>query len=341
VTRAELAQQLRLDSRAILMHGRLEGRPKVDHSGFMPHYATNGCPLVEYQADGRARPEPQGAEIEFLITEDDFPLPRAKAAYSQRQGNLVQLMFGREGEAASAGELRVLREAGLQLQAVQLSRAPVYLAALPILTPDRFGIMSCRLYLLGVWNDAGAPLWLNPLALDSQVLLDTNYPDSQRERSCEADAAAPAREAATAPPAEWYGSLRIAATKAIEHAGDKPTEGRIHKEVIERRLGFYEGQGIANKDARARATAEVAIARGQWQLGQMGSSAPPQAASGPAATQGRFSVEDVGRTLLGGTQAAPTPATRPAPTTTASPIEQLVETLPPPARSTARSRSSR
>lgn len=276
MTRNELALAIKLDSRASLLHGQLEARSKGPISGFTPHYATAGCPVVEFLGDGRARPEPQGAEIEFLLVEDDFPLPRTRTSFAAKQGNLVQLLYGRQGQAPTGGEYRVLREAGVRIQQTFQTRQPVYLASLPILTPDRYGIMSGRHYLLGLFDNSGQALWLNPAGLEGHVLTAA-YPESQRERSCED--LAQAVEHGT----EWYAALRTRAIKLVEKAGEKPTEGRVHNEVVTLRAQLYVEQGLAPKDAKLRAKAEADIARGQWQLGQL---------------EQQPGAEDVGRSLL-------------------------------------------
>jgi len=175
----DLARRLKLHPRALVLTGKISERKKNSEtlSGFTPHYAMKGCPIVQYQG-ANALEQPNTAEIEFVFNEADFPLP---SILPPKSVNLAQLVFGREGQAPSQGAYRVLREAGSLLKTLADSKRDVYLVAMPVFKPGQYGVASGNLYPLAVLGAEGTPLWVHPEA--QERVLTCDYPAQQKERS--------------------------------------------------------------------------------------------------------------------------------------------------------------
>jgi hypothetical protein len=246
----ELAKQLKLHPRAVIMRGRIEPRSKNQGtlSGFMPHYATVGCPLVQWSG-ANALPEPSAAEIEFGFVEQGFPMPSALAA-SPRQSNLVQLVFGGMGQSPSLGGYRVLREAGDALKRISDEKRELLLVALPLFIPAKFGAAGGKLYFVGAFGTDGVPLYLHPEAVGK--ILTTDFPANQKERSVAPELAQPIPSPAAE--ASWYKELAVGMGAATGLKGHK-----LHEAVLRARAGQLvdrkvakdqkEGLGMARTDA--------------------------------------------------------------------------------------------
>ena len=145
----EFAAKIRLHPCASVRVGRVmdreksTGEAKVKFSGLQPHYATAGCPMVEWAGD-RPLPFDNGAQVEFHFEEDQtasFPgMERGSwIPYSAlRKGTLVQLTYGRQGVAPTLGAYRVLREAGFR-SADQGFGQKVFLVSYGWLSPGSMG----------------------------------------------------------------------------------------------------------------------------------------------------------------------------------------------------------
>ncbi len=201
----EFAAQIQLHPRAIPMLGTLTPRMKNGETlpGTTPHYAMPNCPVV-HRNGNVAVEEPNAAEIEALFQETAFPMPSALLAYSPKQGNLLQLMFGRNGQGPTQAAYRVLFEAAAKLNVVLQSKRQVFAVTLPILTPGQYGVVTGRHYLLGLFETDGTPIWIHPDAV-AQNVFKAEFPADQHERSTAAEQA-PAAQAAIA----WYETMKTA-----------------------------------------------------------------------------------------------------------------------------------
>lgn len=246
MTPSELAAKVELDRRAIVMAGVLVPRTKNNGAlpGLTPHYAVPGCPVVRYTEAGAAVEEPSAAEIEVSLQETGFPLPSALAGYAAKQGNLLQIMFGRNGQPATQAEYRVLREAGTLLGRALEAKRELVVASLPILTPGMGGVTTGRHYLVGVFDTHGKAVWLHPAAIE-RGLLKAPWPEHQKERST-----AEARVPETAPAAPWYEPL----ARKLREAGVKGKA--LHETVLRAR-----GQHLVELGVAPSLEAGVAIAR--------------------------------------------------------------------------------
>lgn len=249
----DLATKIELHPRALLLQGTLEGRMKNSGSlpGLTPHYAMPGCPVVIYDG-ANAVEDPNAAELEFNFMETGFPLPAALQGYSAKQGNMVQIMFGRNGQAPTQAAYRVLREASAKIAPLLGSKRQVFAASLPILTPGQYGVTVGRHYLLGLFDSDGTPIWLHPDALAAGTLR-ADFPHDQLERSTAAAAApqeAPAPSTATNP---WYETMRV----ALASTGLKGKA--LHTAILNARAHQLVEQGAApnTKAALALATADL------------------------------------------------------------------------------------
>lgn len=245
MTPNELAARIELDRRAIVMGGTLTPRLKNNGGlpGLTPHYAMAGCPVVRYTEQGAAVEEPNSAEIEVSFVEMGFPLPSALSGYAPKQGNLIQIMFGRNGQSPTQAEYRVLREAGTLIGRALDAKREVVVASLPILSPGQMGATVGRHYLIGLFDAHGKALWLHPAAVERGVL-KAPWPEHQKERSV---LEAPIPAAAAAP---WYEPL----AKKLREAGIKGKA--LHETVLKAR-----GQQLVEMGVAPSLEAGTAIAR--------------------------------------------------------------------------------
>lgn len=231
----EFAAKIQLHPRAIVMLGTIEIRNKMGGSlpGTTPHYAMAGCPIV--QRNGNVIVEDHNAaEIEFHFQETGFPLPSASLSYSPKQGNIVQLMFGRAGMAPTQNAYRILFEASAKINQMVSTKRQVFLVSLPILTPGKMGVTTGRHYLLGIFETNGTPIWIHPDAL--QNVLKAEFPADQMERSTAATAAPAVPESTHA---AWYEDTKqkLASSGLKGHA--------LHTTILRNRALFLQDKGIA------------------------------------------------------------------------------------------------
>jgi hypothetical protein len=278
VNPVEFAQKIQLHPRATVLLGVVETRTKNKGAlpGLSPHYAMTGCPLVHY-AGSNATAEPNAAEIEFLFQETAFPLPSALSSYSPRQGNLVQLTFGRNGEAPTQAAYRVLREASGVLN--QVGSREVFLVSLPILTPGQYGVMTGRQYFLGLFNTDGTPIYLHPDAVD-QGVFKAPFPIHQSQKG-----PTTVQDATTAPgQVHWYQSLTSALSGVTKLKGKA-----LHETVLKARAQQLVDQGVAPS-----LEAGVAIAKQD-----LPAEAPATAAPAAAPTKATPSTRQLGAAMRG------------------------------------------
>lgn len=188
MTPAELESAISLHPRACLFTGKLKERMKSGAPGSMPHYAEVNIALVGYTPQGEPDPttlRPAQAEIEYgFIENTQTMLPAIQSLYGGAKGfyNLVQISFGRAGLGPSIAELRVLLEASKILEQIRRADTVVHMACLSVGVPGKYGVISGRLYLFGLWEaESGAPLWVNPHALANNAL-KSEYPSYQIHR---------------------------------------------------------------------------------------------------------------------------------------------------------------
>jgi hypothetical protein len=257
----EFSARLKLHPRAVILQGRIKFRVKNAGGlpGLTPHYAMPECPIVQY-VGANVVEEPNAAEIEFQLLENEFPLSSALLPFSQKAGNLVQLIYGQRGKGPTQGAYRVLREAAAAFGRIG-ERGEVFLVAFPILTPDKFGINSGRFYFLGMWAVDGTPIYLNPDAVDGKVFL-APYPTEQKERMA---TNAPAVAAA----AVWYNAVS-SALRATGLKGQK-----LHQAVLKARARQLVEEGTAPSLEAGLAMAETEAPK-----------TPQEAQSGASTAQG-------------------------------------------------------
>lgn len=270
MTPSELAAKIDLDRRAIVMAGTLTPRMKNQGAlpGLTPHYAMPGCPPVRYTEQGAAAEEPNSAEIELSFQEMGFPLPSALAGYAAKQGNLIQVMFGRNGQSPTQAEYRVLREAGTLIGRALEAKREVIAATLPILSPGQMGATVGRHYLIGLFDSHGKALWLHPAAVE-RGLFKAPWPEHQKERSV-VEVPVPA----VAVTATWYEPL---ATK-LRAANIKGKA--LHETVLRAR-----GQQLVELGVAPTLEAGTAIARLEAPEPGAARKAPPAPAPAQAPAQ--------------------------------------------------------
>jgi hypothetical protein len=192
----DLAAKIKLTPRAVVLSGRIDYRQKQGMPALTPHYAEKGCPIVQYQG-ANAIERPNAAEIEFGMIEAANPVP-AIARTFPKQKNLCMLIYGHDSQAPTQAAYRVLQEASSIFGKV--GQQDVHVAALPVTTPAMGGINNGRFVILGLFDAAGRPLWLNPDANDAQAFQGVPYPDGQAERSA-------SNAPASAQAAVWYNAI--------------------------------------------------------------------------------------------------------------------------------------
>lgn len=244
----EFAAKIRLHPCASVRVGRVmdreksTGEAKVKFSGLQPHYATAGCPMVEWAGD-RPLPFDNGAQVEFHFEEDQaasFPgMERGSwIPYSAlRKGTLVQLTYGRQGVAPTLGAYRVLREAGFLLNKIKASGKKVFLVSYSWLSPGTMGSVVGRNHLLGIFSLEGEPLFISPEAMDNGVF-QAEWPEDQKERTV---AGNPAAHAAIQADAAWYEELKgVILTFNPKAKGDE-----LHQSIIKARAAQLVQRNLA------------------------------------------------------------------------------------------------
>ncbi len=207
MTTFDLANRIKLNPRAVILAGRIEFREKRSGGGdskipaLVPHYAEQGCPVVQY-AGTSAVSVPSAAEIEFTLVESsNFPVPALLRTFP-KQKNLVMLIYGADGQSPTPAAYRVLREAATLINNLGQGREAMAVL-LPITTPAAYGVNNGRYCLLGLFTSAGEAIWLNPDAVDSKMFQGVPYPPAQLERAA---SNAPAQAAASV----WYDAMAAA-----------------------------------------------------------------------------------------------------------------------------------
>jgi len=153
-TAIELANKIRLNPRASLLRGHLEAQLKLSGglSGFTPHHASQGCPIIQFDEKGNP-PRTMGAggvEIEAKIRESD-PILQSIAGRLNAGHTFLQLMFGSKFTPPSESECRLLKEAGRMWANITQGRRNVFVAAIGVLTPNG-GYSTGRFYPLASWH---------------------------------------------------------------------------------------------------------------------------------------------------------------------------------------------
>ncbi|WP_415907036.1 hypothetical protein [Oleiharenicola sp. Vm1] len=224
----ELAKKISLDPRAIVLTGTFRERVKTSDSGqisgFIPHHAMRGCPVLQFGTDGELVPMQQEAgAIEADFSEQPMPETSAITSAYGRPLNMVHLMFGRQGVSANPGEARVLKEAGETFR--RTIGQVTHLVALPVFTSAQYGVAAGRLFPLGLFTQNGDPIWVNPVAVGK--LLKADYPATQVQRSV---AATPAAQVVSQPKTNWYELTSATLAKSTKLAGKK-----LHDLVLDTR----------------------------------------------------------------------------------------------------------
>ncbi len=229
------AASIKLHPRAVVLHGTVTVRDKLGGSlrGTTPHYLIAGNPTVDYRPDGSVSSLAAAAGIEAVIVER--PSPLSVFAGARKVANFSQVAFGSDNMEPTEQQYHVLREAGQILAAAADRSLGVFVVALPVLTPAKFGTTQGVYTICGVFAEAdGAPLWVHPTALSTK-LLSSAFPESQKHRSLAAVAAAPpAPDAAIAQihagltAAKLTGpALRTALVAALQGTLGAGTEGAV------------------------------------------------------------------------------------------------------------------
>lgn len=237
-----LTRKIRLHPRASLLKGEFFERKKLGgaFSAVIPHYATSGVPVVQFEADTNEpiNIQSHGAEIELNFREND---PNIQSINARHFSNyiLVQLMYGKKGEGASKAACRALREASTCFTKLIDSGQELYLAGLFVLKVSG-GSSDGLLVPLGVFTLDGATIWLNPEAVELG-LLSVQFPKIQVEQNSKDEI-------------HWYD--RIYAN--LKHLFQ---DDELHDRILESRAGALletgkvktkeSGLALANKEARA------------------------------------------------------------------------------------------
>ena len=245
----DLASKLKLHPRAVLFTGNLRERTKNSTagaiSGFTPHYAAKGCQPVPYSPAGEPEPvQNEGAAIECDLAEQTPIMPSSFASYGKPL-NMVHLIFGSNANQPNNTEYKLLREAGEILRGA-LGR-PVHVAAVPVLSSGQYGVATGRLYLVGVFEIDGRPLFVHPNAVGS--VLSSEFPAAQKIRSTQAAAPVAAQAPAAPVGPNWYDTMADTLATALRLKGAK-----LHEAVIATRAKHIASEeGITAKAAALKA----------------------------------------------------------------------------------------
>lgn len=237
-----LARQIRLHPRASLLRGEFFERKKASgtFSAVIPHYATSGIPVVQFEA---ATGDPinlqgHGAEIELNFREND---PIIQPLTNRHFSNhiLIQLMYGKKGENASRGACRILREASACFSKLIDSKQELYLAGLFVLKVSG-GSSDGLLIPLGVFSLDGTAIWINPEAAELGLLVSP-FPDTQVEQNSKDEA-------------HWYDRIR----DNLKHLFQ---DEELHDRIVESRAGALLESGLVKtkKAGLALATKEAKV----------------------------------------------------------------------------------
>lgn len=266
MTPTEFAAKIRLHPCATIRVGRLTDREKTTgdaktkFSGLTPHYAAQGCPLVEWSGN-KPMAESNGAQIEFHFEEDlaaSFP-GFDKGSWipynGLRKGTLVQLTYGKLGMAPTTSAYQVLREAGMILNKLKTAGKKVFLVSYPWLSPGAMGAIVGRFHLLGFFSLEGEPLFISPEAIDNGVF-QADWPADQKERSIVGSLAA---QAAAQAETSWYEDLK----GVVLSINGKAKGAELHKAILNARASQLVQRGLAPDlpTALITATAEAPAAQ--------------------------------------------------------------------------------
>lgn len=213
-----LAQKIQLHPRVSLLKGHLFERKKAGGtvSAVLPHYATTGIPMVCFDTKSGSPIDIQahGAEIECNFRETE---PKIQPIITRHFSNhiLVQLMYGKKGESPSKASCRILREASACFAKLIDTKQELYLAGLFVLKVSG-GSSDGILVPLGLFDIDGNTLWINPEALELELL---NAPFSKYQI-----------EQSTKDEVHWYEQIH----DNLRHLfnGDD-----LHKHILESRAG--------------------------------------------------------------------------------------------------------
>ena len=297
MTPVEFAAKIHLHPCASVRVGRLTdrekatGEAKTKFSGLIPHYATGGCPLVEWNGDQPIQVG-NGAQIEMHFEEDlaaSFP-GFDKGSYipynGLRKGTLLQLSYGKQGIAPTTGGYRVLREAGMLLNKLKASGKKVYLISYAWLSPGSMGAVVGRFHLLGLFSLDGEPLFIAPEAIDNGIF-KAEWPADQKERSLAGSLGA---QAAAQAEAGWYEDLKGVVLSINPSAkGDN-----LHKSILNARASQLVQRGLAPDLATAMITV-TADAPSALPTAPAKPSANPAPKPAPASSRGTSGKKLMGR----------------------------------------------
>lgn len=289
MTPSEFAAKIHLHPCAFVRVGRITdrekstGEAKTKFSGMVPHYATSGCPLVEWNGDQPIQVG-NGAQIEFHFEED---LAASFPGYENgswipynglRKGTLVQLTYGKQGVSPTTGGYRVLREAGMLLNKVKASGKKVYIVSYSWLSPGSMGSVVGRFHLLGIFSLEGEPLFLAPEALDNGIF-KADWPTDQKERSLAGSLGA---QAAVKAEAGWYEDLKavvLSMTPTAKGAG-------LHKTILNARASQLVQRGLAPDLETALITVAAEVPSVPEASPAAAPSKTPKQATAPASSRG-------------------------------------------------------
>ena len=297
MTPVEFAAKIHLHPCASVRVGRLTdrekatGEAKTKFSGLIPHYATGGCPLVEWNGDQPIQVG-NGAQIEMHFEEDlaaSFP-GFDKGSYipynGLRKGTLLQLSYGKQGIAPTTGGYRVLREAGMLLNKLKASGKKVFLVSYAWLSPGSMGAVVGRFHLLGLFSLDGEPLFIAPEAIDNGIF-KAEWPADQKERSLAGSLGA---QAAAQAEAGWYEDLKGVVLSINPSAkGDN-----LHKSILNARASQLVQRGLAPDLATAMITV-TADAPSALPTAPAKPSANPAPKPAPASSRGTSGKKLMGR----------------------------------------------
>ena len=237
-----LIRQIRLHPRASLLKGEFFERKKAagTFSAVIPHYATSGIPVVQFEANTNdpINIQAHGAEIELNFREND-PLIQTLTSRHFSNHILIQLMYGKKGEPPSKAACRVLREASACFSKLIDNKQELYLAGLFVLKVSG-GSSDGLLIPLGIFDLNGAAVWINPEAIELD-LLTVPFPNAQVEQSSKDEA-------------HWYDRIR----DNLKHLFQ---DEELHDRILESRAGalLEAGKVKTKKAGLTLATKEAKI----------------------------------------------------------------------------------
>jgi hypothetical protein len=267
ITIDELRQKHSIHSELAVLTGVIQVKVKGAILGTEPHYATIGCPKLQFDPAGELLLDnsvgQNGAAIEAYFTRQSVaPDIQALLSCEGSPNNMIHLLFGQKNTPPHPAAAKVLKEAGDLFKARE--GQPLFLVALPIFYSGKGAgsgsYVGGRLRPFGLFDQAGEALWINPEAQTVSVdvkgtkLMKADFPATQKQRSVTV-IAPPVVAPPAAPEAHWYDKLSEVYAKSYKSSGMN-----LHQFVLAKRADrlLENGQAPTKTEAMKLARAEYA-----------------------------------------------------------------------------------